>query len=207
MQPKDAILRGAKQQLPNEIKEKEHLDELLRSLDNQISLETEIGFVREEVKERNNVIRTLLRQNFCECNSSSPFESPKLDNISEINEERRETYISTTSNPIQSDNNRRFTKYAKQKSRMNDVQVDSVIRSHPDETTHSTNTGVMSSNINEMCHTMNKENRPPDKEKDKPPPPSQNPINFQKSKTSVFIDEDSIIKKVNGYLLTSTLKY
>ena len=54
---------------------------------------------------------------------------------------------------------------------------------------------------------MNKENRPPDKERDKQPPPSQNPTNLQKSKTSVFIVEDSMIKKVDGYLFTSSLKH
>ena len=54
---------------------------------------------------------------------------------------------------------------------------------------------------------MNKENRPPDKERDKPPPPpSQKPTNPQKSKTSVFIVGDSMIKKVDGYLLASSLK-
>ena len=63
-------------------KEKGHLDELLRSLHNRISSLT--GFLREEVKEKNNVIRTLLRRNSCECNSSSPCESLKLDTISEI---------------------------------------------------------------------------------------------------------------------------
>ena len=97
---KQAILREVKQQLLYQTKEKGHLDELLCSLHNQISsLKSEIGFLREEVKEKNNVIRTLLRRNSCECNGSSPCESPKLDNISEINEERRNTCISTTSNP------------------------------------------------------------------------------------------------------------
>ena len=135
-------MRIKKQQLPNETK-KGHLDEFLRSLQNQISsLTSEIGFLREEVKEKNNVIRTLLRRNSCECNGSSPCESPKLDNISEINEERRHTCISTTSNPIQSDNERQFTKLAKQRSRVKDVQVDSVIQADPDEITHLTNTGV-----------------------------------------------------------------
>ena len=208
MQLKQTFQRKVKQQLPNQTKEKGHLDELLRSLHNQISsLKSEIGFLREEVKEKNNVIRTLLRRNSCECNGSSPCESPKLDNISEINEERRDTCISTTSNPIQSDNERQFTKLAKQRSRVKDVQVDSVIQADPDETTHLTNTGVTSSNINEVSHIINKENRPPDKERDKPPPPSQNPTNPQKSKTSVFIVGDSMIKKVDGYLLTSSLKH
>ena len=127
---------------------------------------------------KNNVIRTLLRRNSCECNSSSPCESPKLDNISETNEERRDICTFTTSNPIQSDNERQFTKLAKQKSRVKDIQVDSVIQADPDETTtHLTNTGFISLNINEMSHIMNKENRLPDKERDKPPPPSQNPTN------------------------------
>ena len=163
--------------------------------------------MRENVQEKNNVIRTLLRRNCCEYSSSSPCESPKLDNISEINEERRNTCISTTSNPIQSDNKRQFTKFAKKRSRVKDVQIDSVIQADPDETTHLTNTGVTSSNTNEVSHKINKENRPPDKERDKPPPPSQNPTNPQKSKTSVFIVGDSMIKKVDGYLLTSSLKH
>ena len=60
---------------------------------------------------------------------------------------------------------------------MKDVQFDSVIQAHPDETIHLANTGLESSNINEMSHTMNKENRFPDKKRDKPPPPSQNPTN------------------------------
>ena len=101
IQLKQAILRKVKEQLSNEIKEKGHLDELLPSLYNQISsLKSEIGFLREKVKENNNVIRTLLRRNSCECNGSSPCERSKLDNISEINEERRDACISTTSNPI-----------------------------------------------------------------------------------------------------------
>ena len=108
------ILREVKQQLPNETKEKGHLDELLRGFHNQIfSLKSEIGFSKEEAKEKNNVIRTLLRRNSCKCNGSSPCESPKLGNISEINEERRDTCISTTLNPIQSDNECQFTKLAK----------------------------------------------------------------------------------------------
>ena len=88
---------------------------------------------------------------------------------------------------------------------MKDVQVDSVIQEVPDEITHLTNTGVTSSNIDEVSHIMNKENRPHDKERDKPPPPSQNSTNPQKSKTSVFIVGDRMIK--NGYLLTSSLKH
>ena len=61
IQLKQAILREVKQQLPNKTKEKGQLDELLRSLHNQISsLKSEIGFLREEVKEKSNAIRTLL---------------------------------------------------------------------------------------------------------------------------------------------------
>ena len=162
IQLKYAILRKVKQQLPNEAKDKGHLDQLLRSLHNQISsFKSEIGFLREEVKEKNNVIGTLLRRN----SSSSPCESSKIDNISEINEERRDTCILTTSNPIKSDNNCQFTKLAKQKSRVKDVQADSVIVSPP----------------------------PPYKERDKAPPPSQNPTNYPKSKTLVFIVGDSMI--------------
>ena len=45
IQLKQAILRDVKQKLPNEAKEKRHLDELLRSLYNQISLlKSKIGF-------------------------------------------------------------------------------------------------------------------------------------------------------------------
>ena len=116
-------------------------------------------------------------------------------------------YISTTSNPIQSDNERQFTKLAKQKSRVKVIQIDSAIQAHPDERTHLTNTEVTFSNINEMSHVMSKENRPPEKERDESPPPSQNSSNSQKSKTSAFIVEDSMIKKVDGYLLTSSLKH
>ena len=84
IQLKQAILREVKQQLPNETKEKGHRDELLCSLQNQISsFKSEIGFLREEVKEKNSVIRTLLRRNSCECKSSNSCESLRLDNISE----------------------------------------------------------------------------------------------------------------------------
>ena len=79
----------------------------------------------------------MLRRNSCECNSSNPCENPRLDNIFEKNEERRDTCTSTTSNPIQSDNERQFTKLAKQKNRMKDVQI-VVIQEHPDERTHFT---------------------------------------------------------------------
>ena len=121
---KQTILREGKQQLPNKTKEKGHFNELLRSLHSQISsLKSETGFLSEEVKEKNSVIRTLLRRISCEYKSSSLCESPKLDNISEKNEERRDTYVSTTTNPIQSDNERQFTKLAKQKSRVKDIQI------------------------------------------------------------------------------------
>ena len=42
-----------------------------------------------------------------------------------------------------------------------------------------TSTEVTSSTTNEMSHVMNMDNRPPDKERVKPPPPSQNPTNPQ----------------------------
>ena len=64
IQLKQAILREVKQQLPNDIKENGHLDELLCNLHSEISsLKSEISFLREEVKGKNNVIRTLLRRN------------------------------------------------------------------------------------------------------------------------------------------------
>ena len=107
-------------------------------------------FYGRKQKKKNNVIRTLLRCNSCECKSSSPCESPKFDNISEKNKERRDTCISTTSNSILSDNNHQFTKLAEQKCRVKDVQIESVVQAHPDETTHLTNTEVPSSNINQM---------------------------------------------------------
>ena len=59
-----------------------------------------MGYLMEEIKDKNNVIGTLLRRNSCEYKSSNLYESPKLDKISEKNEERRDTCISTTSNPI-----------------------------------------------------------------------------------------------------------
>ena len=46
---------------------------------------------------------------------------------------------------------------------------------------------------------MNEENRSPDKEGDKPSQPSQTPTKPPKSKTSAFIVDDSMIKKVDGY--------
>ena len=42
---------------------------------------------------------------------------------------------------------------------MEEIQIDSVIQAHPDERTHLTNTEVTSSNINEINHVINKENR------------------------------------------------
>ena len=92
---------------------------------------------------------------------------------------------------------------------MKDIQIDTVIQADPDERTHLTSTEVTSSNINEMSHVMNKENgvNLPDKERNKPQPPFQNPTKPQKSKTSVFIVGDRMIKKVDGYLLTSYLKH
>ena len=74
IQLKQALLREVKQQLLYETK-KGHLDELLQS--------SRSNFLGEEVQEKNNVIRTLLSRNSCECKSSSPCESPKLDKIPE----------------------------------------------------------------------------------------------------------------------------
>ena len=86
-----------------------------------------------------------------------------------------------------------------------DIQIDSVIQAHADERIHLTNTEFV--NINEMSHVINKTNQPHNKERDKPPLPSPNPTKPQNSKTSVFIVGDSMIKKVDGYLLTSSLKH
>ena len=121
---------------------------------------------------------------------SDETQSPRLDNISEKNEERRDICISTTSNPIRSDNKCQFTKLARQNSRVKYIQIDSVIQAHPDERTHLTNTEVTSSDINEMNHVMNKGNRPPNKERDKPPPPSQTQLttkNLKRQCSSVGI--------------------
>ena len=55
----------------------------------------------------------------------------KVQNSTKIlkkNGERPVTCISITSNPIQSDNERQFTKLAKKKSRVKDMQIDSVIQ-------------------------------------------------------------------------------
>ena len=158
------------------------------------SLKNQIDFLREGEKEKI-IIITLLRRNSCECKK---FESPKLDSISEKNEERHDTWIWTTSNSIHSDNDRQFTKLEKQKRRVKDIQIDSVIRAHPDETTHLTNTEVTFSNINKISHVMNKDNRSSYKERDKLRPTSQNPTKPKKFKTSVFIVGDSMIKKVDG---------
>ena len=76
---------------------------------------------------------------------------------------------------------------------MKGVQINIVIQARPDERTHLSNTEIRSSNINEVSYVSNEKNRSPDKKKDKPPPPSQNPTNLHKSKTSVFIVGDSII--------------
>ena len=80
---------------------------------------------------------------------------------------------------------------------MKDIQIGSAIQADPVETKHMTNIEVTSSNINEISHIMNKENRPSDKERDKPPLPSQNPTNPEKSKTSLFIVGESMIKKID----------
>ena len=69
--------------------------EILREVKQHLPKETKESKVKEKVKEKNNVIKTLLRRNSCECNTSSPCESPKLDNISKINEKRPDTCIST----------------------------------------------------------------------------------------------------------------
>ena len=83
----------------------------------------------------------------------------KFQNLIEKNEERRDTFISSTSNPIKSDNDHQFTKLAKQKRRVKDIQIDSVIQGLPVEIMHLTNIEVTASNINEMSHVINKENR------------------------------------------------
>ena len=58
-----------------------------------------------------------------------------------------------------------------------------------------------------MSHVMNKDNQSCGKERDKPPPPSQDANNPLKSKPSVFIVGDSMIKKVDEYILASSLKH
>ena len=53
---------------------------------------------------------------------------------------------------------------------------------------------ILSYKWDESCNEYLEESRPPDKEKDKLPPPSQNPANPQKSKPPVLID--SMNKKI-----------
>ena len=84
---------------------------------------------------------------------------------------------------------------------------DSVTQAQSDETMHLTNTEVAFSNTNEMSHVMNKKNRSSDKKTGKSQPPSQNPTKPPKYKTSLFIVGDSMIKKIDGYLLTRFLKH
>ena len=130
-------------------------------------------------KRKDNLIRTQLWRNSCGCKSSSPCESPRLNNNSE-KKWRTSQYLYIHYFKFQSDNECQFTKLAKQISRVKDIQIDSVIQAHPDERMHLTNTEVTSSNINEMGREMKSKNWPPDKEIDKPP--SQNPTSPQNLK-------------------------
>ena len=57
------------------------------------------------------------------------------------------------------------------------MKIDSVIQADLDEKTHLTNAKVTSSDVNDLRHITNKENWPPDKERDEPPLPSKNPNN------------------------------
>ena len=54
---------------------------------------------------------------------------------------------------------------------------------------------------------MNKENQPPDRERKKPTTTPQNTTKLQKSKPLVFSVGDSMVKEVDGLLLTSSLKH
>ena len=96
-------------------------------------------FFKAVNKRKNNVLRTLLRHNSYESKSSSPCQSLKLNKISK-KKEFRDTCISTASNLIQSSNDGQFTKLAKQKSRMKDIQIDNVILAHPNKTKRLSNT-------------------------------------------------------------------
>ena len=69
---------------------------------------------------------------------------------------------------------------------------------------HLVKTEVTSSNINEMSHVITIIDILIKKDK---PLPISKPTKLQKSEQSVFIIEDSMIKKVNEYLLTSSLKH
>ena len=97
-------------------------------------------FFKAGNKRKNYVLRTLLRHNSYESKSSSPCQSLKLNKISEKKKEFRDTFIFTASNLIQSSNDGQFTKLAKQKSRMKDIQIDNVIQAHPNKTKRLTNT-------------------------------------------------------------------
>ena len=70
------------------------------------------------------------------------------------------------------------------------MQIDNLIQAHPDQTTHLIHTEVRSSAINETSYVMNKENRPPDKERDE-----------------LLLLRDSMIKKVDRYVFTNSLKH
>ena len=48
------------------------------------------------------------------------------------NEERRHTFISNASNPIQAAKEHQFTKLPKQKNKVKDTKIDSVVQAHPD---------------------------------------------------------------------------
>ena len=96
-------------------------------------------FFKAGNKRKNNVLRTLLRHNSYESKISSPFQSLKPNKISK-KKEFRDTCISTASNLIQSSSDDQFTKLAKQKSRMKDIQIDNVIQAYLNKTKRLTNT-------------------------------------------------------------------
>ena len=69
---------------------------------------------------------------------------------------------------------------------------------------HLVKTEVTPSNINEMSHVITIIDILIKKDK---PLPISKPTKLQKSEQSVFTIEDSMINKVNEYLLTSSLKH
>ena len=111
IQLKKAILR--QQQLPNDIKEKGHLDEPLRNLHSYISpLKREIGFLREEVKEKK-------AMSLEHCSDATPVNSKVAVHVkvNKISEKIYDTCTSIISSPIELDNNRQLTKLAKYSER------------------------------------------------------------------------------------------
>ena len=92
---------------------------LIDSLNNQIdSLKSEVHFLREEIREKNNIIKHLLKNNYFDLQSNESIKQPKSNNLKLLS---NESISNTNYQPINNNTNRMLNELNKTNDNIKEV--------------------------------------------------------------------------------------